>query len=74
VGNYAPDWAIAFRRGTVKHIFFIAETKGTMDSMELSAIENAKIACAEQLFNHLSTDRVRYHKVASFADLRNFLT
>jgi type III restriction enzyme len=74
VGNYAPDWAIAFRRGTVKHIFFIAETKGTMDSMELSAIENAKIACAEQLFNHLSTDQVRYHKVASFADLRNFLT
>ena len=30
VGNYSPDWAIAFNKGTVKHIFFIAETKGTM--------------------------------------------
>ena len=28
VGNYSPDWAIAFYEGTVKHIFFVAETKG----------------------------------------------
>jgi type III restriction enzyme len=69
VGNYAPDWAIAFKKGTVKHIFFIAETKGSMDSMQISPIESAKIACAEQLFNTLSTDNVRYHKVTSFSDL-----
>ena len=47
VGNYSPDWAIAFHEGTVKHIFFIAETKGTMESLELRPIEQAKISCAK---------------------------
>ena len=71
VGNYSPDWAIAFNAGTVKHIYFIAETKGSMSSMELNAIERAKIACAEKLFNSISTANVKYHKVASYEDLRN---
>ena len=53
VGNYAPDWAIAMRREGVKHIFFIAETKGSMSSMDLSTIEKAKVKCAEKLFNSL---------------------
>ena len=39
VGNYAPDWAIAFQKGTVKHIYFVAETKGSMNSMDLCPIE-----------------------------------
>lgn len=69
VGNYSPDWAIAFNKGTVKHIFFIAETKGSMDSMQLRKVEEAKISCAEKLFNELSTSQVRYHKVASYQDL-----
>ena len=47
VGNYAPDWAIAFKKGAAKHIFFIAETKGSLDSMELRGVEKAKIACAK---------------------------
>lgn len=34
VGNYSPDWAIAFYEGKVKHIFFVAETKGTMESLD----------------------------------------
>ncbi len=69
VGNYAPDWAIAMKRDGVKHIFFIAETKGSMSSMQLSKIENAKIDCAEKLFNSMSTANVRYHKVTSYNDL-----
>ena len=69
VGNYAPDWAIAFNKGTVKHIFFVAETKGSMSSMDLSAIERAKIDCAEKLFNSISTANVKYHKVATYQDL-----
>jgi len=71
VGNYSPDWAIAFKKGTVKHIFFIAETKGSMDSMELRAIEKAKISCAKKLFNNISTSKVRYHEVAGYDDLLN---
>lgn len=69
VGNYAPDWAIAFKEGSVRHVFFVAETKGTMDTMELSGVENAKIACAKKLFNEMSTSDVRYHNVATYEDL-----
>lgn len=69
VGNYAPDWAIAFKEGSVRHIFFIAETKGTMNTMELSSIEQSKIACAKKLFNQMNTGDVRYHNVASYDDL-----
>ena len=69
VGNYSPDWAIAFNEGTVKHIYFIAETKGTMESLNLRPIEQAKIACARKLFNEISTSHVRYHDVDSYQSL-----
>lgn len=71
VGNYAPDWAIALNKDGVKHIFFIAETKGSMSSMDLNAIENAKISCAEKLFNSISSADVKYHKVTTYQDLIN---
>ena len=73
VGNYAPDWAIAFNQGAVKHIFFIAETKGSMDSMQLKKVEEAKIGCAEKLFNNLSTSHVRYHKVDSYQTMLDIM-
>ena len=71
VGNYAPDWAIAFNKGTVKHIFFIAETKGSLDSMELDVrgVEKAKIACAKKLFNDASTSEVRYGAISKYEEL-----
>lgn len=68
-GNYSPDWAIAFYEGKVKHIFFIAETKGTMESLELRPIEQAKISCAKKLFNEMSTSHVKYHDVNSYQKL-----
>lgn len=73
VGNYSPDWAIAFYEGTVKHIFFIAETKGTMESLELRPIEQAKISCAKKLFNEMSTSKVKYHDVDSYQSLLNII-
>ena len=73
VGNYSPDWAIAFHAGTVKHIFFIAETKGTMDSLQLKPIEQAKIACAKKLFNEISTENVVYHDVDSYQSLLDIM-
>ena len=69
VGNYAPDWAIAFNKGTVKHIFFIAETKGSLESMELRGVEKAKIACARKLFNDASTSSVRYGAISKYEEL-----
>lgn len=74
VGSYAPDWAIAMQKGSVKHIFFVAETKGSLQSMQLNAIENAKIDCCTQLFNEISTDNVKYHKVTCYQDLVDALT
>ncbi|AOR25054.1 type III restriction-modification system endonuclease [Clostridium taeniosporum] len=73
VGNYSPDWAISFKEGSVKHIFFIAETKGTMESMNLREIEKAKISCAKKLFNELSTSNVKYHEVDSYQELLNVM-
>lgn len=73
VGNYSPDWAIAFYEGTVKHIYFIAETKGTMESLSLRPIEQAKISCAKKLFNELSTSQVRYHDVDSYQSLLSIM-
>lgn len=74
VGNYAPDWAIAMQKGEVKHIFFIAETKGSLQTMQLNAIENAKIDCCTKLFNEISTDNVKYHKVTCYQDLIDAMT
>ena len=73
VGNYSPDWAIAFYEGKVKHIFFIAETKGTMESLELRPIEQAKISCAKKLFNEMSNSKVKYHDVDSYQSLLNII-
>ena len=73
VGNYSPDWAIAFYEGTVKHIYFVAETKGTMESLNLRPIEQAKISCAKKLFNEISTSQVRYHDVDSYQSLLNIM-
>ena len=69
VGKYSPDWAISFKKGSVKHVFFIAETKGTMDSLQLRPIEQAKITCAKKLFNELSTSEVKYHDVDTYQNL-----
>lgn len=73
VGNYSPDWAIAFNKDMVKHIFFIAETKGTMDSLQLRPIEKAKIECAKKLFNEISKQNVVYHEVDSYQSLLDIM-
>ncbi len=69
VGNYNPDWAIAFEEGKVKHIYFIAETKGSMSSMELRKIEECKMDCARRFFAKITSDQVKYDIVNSYAKL-----
>lgn len=66
VGNYNPDWAIAFRQGTVKHIYFVAETKGSLSSLQLREIERRKIDCARRFFRRIARDEVRYDVVESY--------
>lgn len=69
VGHYNPDWAIAFYEGTVKHIYFVAETKGSMRSMQLRLIEQSKIHCAREHFKAISGDNVVYDVVDSYQSL-----
>ena len=71
VGHYSPDWAIVFHEGTVRHIYFVAETKGTMDSLNLRPIEKAKIDCTKKLFATLSNGMVTYDHVDDFQQLMN---
>lgn len=74
VGHYNPDWAIAFYEGTVKHIYFVAETKGSMNSMQLRLIEDAKIHCAREHFKAISNGEVIYDVVDSYKTLLDMVT
>lgn len=71
VGKYNPDWAIAFYEGAVKHIYFVAETKGSMSSMQLRLIEESKIHCAREHFKAISNGNVVYDVVDSYQTLLN---
>lgn len=69
VGPYNPDWAISFKEGEVKHIYFVAETKGSLSSMQLREIERSKIDCARKFFMKITSDQVKYDVVDSYAKL-----
>ena len=73
VGDYSPDWAIAFYEGKVKYIYFIAETKGSMESLQLKKMESAKISCAKKLFAGLNNGTVRYDVATTYTDLMNIM-
>lgn len=74
VGRYNPDWAIAFYEGLVKHIYFVAETKGSMNSMQLRLIEESKIHCAREHFKAISNGEVVYDVVDSYKSLLDLVT
>ncbi|KJS15560.1 MAG: restriction endonuclease subunit R [Hoeflea sp. BRH_c9] len=73
VGDYNPDWAIAFKEGDIKHLYFVAETKSDQPSMKMRELEQTKIKCARKFFDEIgrmiNEDRVRYDVVTSYADL-----
>ncbi len=73
VGNYNPDWAIAFQEGKVKHVYFVAETKGSMSSLELRDIEKSKIACARKFFAKITSDQVKYQVVDGYGALMDLV-
>ena len=73
VGKYNPDWAIAFYEGSVKHIYFVAETKGKMSSLDIRGIEEAKAACARKHFHAISGKKVKYDIVNSYDRLWELL-
>ena len=78
VGDYNPDWAISFRAGSVKHIYFVAETKGSMSSMKLREIEKTKIECARRFFHEISQqvtdEKVKYDVVTDYGTLMDVVS
>ena len=75
VGHYNPDWAIVFKEGTdIKHIYFVAETKGSLSETQLRESERSKIECARRHFNAIGESSVSYDVVTNYADLRNIIT
>jgi type III restriction enzyme len=77
VGDYNPDWAISFKEGSVKHIYFVAETKGSLSSLELTGIEKTKVDCAKKFFaeigKRIAHDRVKYDVVTSYEKLMDII-
>ena len=71
MGRYNPDWAIAFREGSVKHIYFVAETKGSEDVTQLREVEQNKIECARRHFASISDSTVKFDVVSSYSSLYN---
>ena len=73
VANYSPDWAIVFDKDKVRHIYFVAETKGSDSDTDLREIEKLKIHCATEHFKEISGAEVHFKKVASYDTLRQML-
>ena len=73
VGKYNPDWASAFYEGNIKHIYFVAETKGSMSSMQIRQIEKSKIHCAREHFKAISGENVIYEVVDSYDKLKDLI-
>jgi type III restriction enzyme len=76
VGNYNPDWAIAFQEGAVKHVYFVAETKGSLSSLQLKGVEEAKIQCARKFFESIGSNGdqpVKYDVVTNYSELMSLV-
>jgi len=69
VANYSPDWAIVFDKDKVRHIYFVAETKGSDSDMDLREIEKLKIHCAEKHFDTISGSIVKFSNISSYDKL-----
>jgi len=70
MGNYSPDWAIAFHdNNDIKHIYFVAETKGSSMKIDLKGVELAKIECAKKHFAKISNSNYTYGVCDSYTQL-----
>ena len=75
MGKYNPDWAVAFREGSVKHVYFIAETKGNdLQGSQLRGSEESKIECARRHFAAISESDVVFDVVRDYKSLYDIVT
>ena len=71
LGNYNPDWAIVFNTDKFKYVYFIAETKGSMETLQLKEIEQKKISYAKKHFEALAHADIKYDVIDSYQSLRD---
>jgi type III restriction enzyme len=64
IGQYNPDWAFVTERE--EKLYFVRETKSTLDSEERRTKENQKIACGRK---HFDTLGVNYDVVTSLSEV-----
>lgn len=70
MGKYNPDWAVAFREGSVKHVYFVAETKGDdLRESQIRGSEGSKIECARRHFKAISDNGYIYDVVEDYKSL-----
>jgi len=67
IGNYVPDWAVLFHND--KRIYFVAETKGTLNKNLLREVEKMKIECGKRNFLLFKSDKVEYKQVTKVSEL-----
>lgn len=72
-GKYNPDWAIVLRKGAVQKIYFVVETKGSVDENQLRGVESHKIFCAKKYFNAIAGDNIKYNVAATYRELEDIL-
>jgi type III restriction enzyme len=64
IGSYNPDWAFVTERE--EKLYFVRETKSSLDSEERRTKENQKIACGRR---HFATIGVDFDVVTSLAEV-----
>jgi len=67
IGNYTPDWAVIFDNDY--RIYFVAETKSSLDKQLLREVESMKIACGEKHFALFEPLGVKYKQAVTTKDL-----
>ena len=53
IGNYNPDWAVFLNKNGEEKLYFVIETKGSLNPYERKGKENLKIHCGKQHFKAL---------------------
>lgn len=75
MGKYNPDWAVAFREGSVKHVYFVAESKGNdLQNSQLRGSEESKIECARRHFKAISDNGYIYDVAKDYKSLYDIVT
>ncbi|WP_338452839.1 DEAD/DEAH box helicase family protein [Niallia oryzisoli] len=69
LGNYNPNWAVLIDKAGIETLYFVVETKGSLDQMDLRLRESGKIACGRNHFEALKT-HAEYKMADSYEEFK----